>query len=321
MEKKCQKIQKRIPELLADALPAEQAAELHEHIDKCADCRRYLEDLRADDQMLGKFVESMKPAVERIQDEVIKTLSSQTGKSGAPFFRRGPYLLRYKTTKFAVAAAIILVGIFFLFDIPSVNAITLAQISEAIKKVKNICISRISPREEQPWQERWVSQTHGFRLLRNRKDYILWDYTNKVYKLKSSNSETIQEKNLSPDALEEVRKSIEGSFGMVPFRDISAAPKGARWDRVDDEKVTSIVPGTEVYDLTWNITKGTIKIYYKWRAFVDKQTNYPLRAEWYDKDEENQEYQLRTIEVITYPTDDEIKAVLQKVFGQSVDNN
>jgi len=52
------------------------------------------------------------------------------------------------------AAAIILIGILLLFNVPSVKAVDLSQIHEALEKIKNIHISRSLPDEVRPWQRK-----------------------------------------------------------------------------------------------------------------------------------------------------------------------
>ncbi|MHC4364763.1 MAG: anti-sigma factor family protein, partial [Planctomycetota bacterium] len=50
MEKRCQEIQEQILDFVSDALPAEEAACVQEHIAKCPACSDYLRQLQADDK-------------------------------------------------------------------------------------------------------------------------------------------------------------------------------------------------------------------------------------------------------------------------------
>jgi hypothetical protein len=43
-------------------------------------------------------------------------------------------------------------------------------------------------------------------------------------------------------------------------------------------------------------------------------------VEWYQKVRNEKEYTLQTIDIVTFPTDDEIKAVIQEKFGEVESN-
>jgi len=86
---------------------------------------------------------------------------------------------------------------------------------------------------------------------------------------------------------------------------------------VDDPNVTSIFPGTKVYELTWlqKSINSDMVIFRKWRVFVDTPTNLPRRTEWYSKLKPDDEYRFQTCEVVTYPSESEIKVLLSDIFG------
>ena len=54
--------------------------------------------------------------------------------------------------------------------------------------------------------------------------------------------------------------------------------------------------------------------FWKWRVFVDTNTNLPMRTEWYRKTALDEKYTPISIHVISYPTDNEIEVVIQSVF-------
>ncbi len=212
------------------------------------------------------------------------------------------------------AAAIILIGILILFSVPAAKAVDLSQIYEALEKIRNVCISRFVPDKAEPIQERWVSRTFACRLTRNNKRFVLWDFANSVKKIKPLDGSTIQIDSLSGDIVAKGKKSLEGSFGLMPFSDITNIPKDAQWNRVDNKDIETPVPGTEVYDLTWT-KKVPNTEFWKWRVFIDTTTHLPKRTEWYKKTPIENEYTLWSIEVVAYPTtDNEIKAVIQSTF-------
>jgi len=213
------------------------------------------------------------------------------------------------------AAAVILIAFALFFSTPAAKAVDLSQIYEALEKVKNVCISRFLQNETEPIQKLWVSQTLNKRLISTAGQYTLWDFVTGEKKTKFSDTRAIQIDSISPEAVTKGKESVKDSLGLLPFSDISAATKDSQWNRVDDKGVAATVPGTEVYDLTWSKTATpTVIEYYKWRAFIDIQTNLPGRIEWYSKTDADGEYELRSINTVSYPTDDEIKAVIQSTF-------
>jgi hypothetical protein len=212
------------------------------------------------------------------------------------------------------AAAVIMIGFALLFSTPAAKAVDLGQIYEALEKVRNVCISRFVPDKAERIQQRWVSRAFACRLTWNNKRFVLWDFANSVKTIKPLDGSTIQADTLSADVVAKGKKSLEGSFGLLPFPDISAVPKDSQWNRVGNEDMEAPIPHTEVYDLTWKMTKGMVTEYYRWRVFIDAQTNLPKKTKWYYKTAPEEEYTLESIEIITFPTDSEIEAVIQSTF-------
>jgi len=212
------------------------------------------------------------------------------------------------------AAAIILIGILILFSVPAAKAVDLSQIYEALEKVRSVCISRFVPDKAEPIQKDWVSRILNVRVQKTEKQAVLFDLQNRIRKVKNLSTDSIQTSPISGDFLAKVYNYITGSFGLLPFPDISAVPKDTQWNRVNSKGTKATILGTEVYDLTWNMTKGMVIEYYRWRVFIDTQTNLPKRTEWYYKTAPEEEYTLESIEIITFPTDSEIEAVIQSTF-------
>ena len=68
----------------------------------------------------------------------------------------------------------------------------------------------------------------------------------------------------------------------------------------------------EVYDLTWLDKSDKDNIMYRrWRYFIESKTNLPRRIEKYSKADANENYTLEETLVIGYPTDDEIRQVIE----------
>lgn len=212
----------------------------------------------------------------------------------------------------AAAAAAILIAAFILFWGPAAKAISLEQIYEAIGKVKNVHIARFIAGEDQPTQERWASRTYSFRLIRSKNNLVLWDFANLMKKEKSLDNDEVKMTPLvEPETVSKGKSSLEVSLGMLPFSKISKLPEGAKWYKVEDEIVQKVVPDSEVYDLLWPEKTGFQK---KWRAFVDPETKLPKRTEWYEKSPIADEFKLKTIESISYPTDKDIRIIAQDIF-------
>jgi hypothetical protein len=52
-------------------------------------------------------------------------------------------------------------------------------------------------------------------------------------------------------------------------------------------------------------------VYCKWRLFIDKKTHLPVRIEKYIKRAADANYTLLETQVITYPTDEEVKKAIK----------
>lgn len=222
-----------------------------------------------------------------------------------------------KLLKPVAAAAAIFIAAFILFWGSSAMAISLEQIYETIGKVKNVHIARFIPGKDQPVQEKWLSRTYSFRLLRtirtNNSNLVLWDFANQVKKVKSLDNDKVKMAPLKPETVSKGISSLEGSLGMLPFSKISKLPEGAQWNKVKDETVLKVVPGSEVYDLVWTEKSGWQM---KWRVFVDPETKLPKRTEGYEKSLITDEFKLKTIEIISYPTDKDIRMIAQNIFAK-----
>jgi hypothetical protein len=214
------------------------------------------------------------------------------------------------------AAAVILIALAVFFSTPAAKAVDLSQIYQALEKVKNICILSFAPGRKEPIQEQWISRTDGFRLLLDNKRADLWDFENGIKKTKSLDSGATEITSLSADTIANGKKSLEGSFGLLSFSDISAVPKDAQWNRVNDKDIAAVVPDAEVYDLTWvqkSVGSDAVK-YKKCRVFVDTRANLPKRAENYSKLNLEEKYTLENFVTVIYPSDSEIEALIRSIF-------
>ena len=109
MEIVCDGFRQQMPEYIAGLLPVEKVDVLAEHIKTCPACGKYLYQLKSDANLLAEFAQAMNPAINRIKNNVIKSL---TGKRTNKFTKNiSKWRLIMKTTiaKIAVAAVILLV--------------------------------------------------------------------------------------------------------------------------------------------------------------------------------------------------------------------
>jgi outer membrane lipoprotein-sorting protein len=87
----------------------------------------------------------------------------------------------------------------------------------------------------------------------------------------------------------------------------------AKWTRLGNEDGEAVPPGTEVYDLTWTQKSGW---YHRWKYFIDPITKQPRRVEAYSKPSVKSDYELKTVQLVTYATDAEFEAAVQSAFDQ-----
>jgi len=229
--------------------------------------------------------------------------------------------LRIRIAELAAVAAVILVIFALFFSAPAAKGVTLKQVYEALGKVGNICVSRFDADEAEPYQQVWTSQTMNVMLIKGMREgqveYVLWDVPNRLKRSKFVFSDLVSIDGISADMFGKVQKSITGTFGLVPFSDMNDAPEESQWNRVEDPNVSAIVPGTEVYELTWpqKSTAGTRIRFIKWRVFLDTVTNLPKRAEWYSKLKSEDKYKFSTFTVITYTSENQIRILIRDEFG------
>ncbi len=224
--------------------------------------------------------------------------------------------LRIRTAELAAVAAVILVVFALFFGTRGTETVALNEIYEALGKVENVCIARFLPPANEPVQIEWVSQTLNIDMVRFGERFVLWDIPNKVQMIKYLSSDSVKTEMLSEEMLAKVEQAAGRRFGLVPFSDISDV-SGARWSRVEESEIEVTVFGTKVYELTWpqKETNSEAIGLKKWRVLVDTRTNLPTRAEHYFKLRPQEEYKFEMFEVITYPSGEQIQALVRRTFG------
>lgn len=228
-----------------------------------------------------------------------------------PFPQRLSTINMKQFIKLAAVAALILIAVALFFNAPVAKAVYLGQIYEAISEITNVCISSFVPGNTRPIQEMWVSITNGFRLQHDGKTFVLWDFANNTKKVKTLENNTLQVTALSADTVTKGKKTLKSSFGLVPFPDITDVPEGARWEQVADEGLEATIPGAKVYDLSWPEKE---RWFQKWRFFIEPTTNLPKRVECYKKTVIEHEYELKSVHLVEYPSDNAIEAIIRGTF-------
>lgn len=242
-----------------------------------------------------------------------------------------------RITKIAVAAMIPMVfGLFFLFSSSAAKAIDLIEVYEAIAGINNVHIksfvpddaepsvsgsapgnteptqnvylSSFVPGNAEPMRREWVSRNLNIRIQETREQVVLFDLGNRVRRIRDSATNSIQESSIEGVLLNRLEDYMTGSFGLLPFSDISDIPENSQWHRVDDTDIAAIVPGAEIYDLTW------ADECYKWRFFLDRATSRPIRVEAYIRGGADDEYALVSIYLVDYPATSDIEGVIQTFF-------
>ncbi len=219
----------------------------------------------------------------------------------------------------AAAAAMILIASALFLSTLSKDAVTIEELSGTFGKAGNVCVSTFKAGLTIPYQQAWTSQSMKMRLFKtgsgNQAQFALWDMPNKV-KMTMYLS-TVQTQELTEQMLAELEKSVTPLSGISPFSYIRDIPEEAQWKRISGPAVTSVVPGSEVYELLWaqQDTASEAVVYRKWRVFVDAGTSLPKRAELYISSGLEQEYKLESFVVITYPGESEIQDIVRNIFG------
>ena len=220
--------------------------------------------------------------------------------------------------KLGAVAAVVLVAITLFFRGPAAAAVTLAQVYEAVEKVRNVCISSFEAGEQKPIQKQWVSRALNIIMFETKGEFVLHDLGNKVMKIKSLSSHTVETVVPSEEVFARAKRVMDGAFGLVPFSEFKDIPETAQWSRVYDPNVVTVDPGTQVYDLIWTTPERTIPPglrTHRWRYSIDTRTNLPTRVEVYSKGASEAKHTLRKYDVATYVTDTEIRALILKIFG------
>jgi len=257
---------------------------------------------------------------ERILDDAFSALRGavhvQQPSTGSGVWRT---FLKSRIAVPAAVAAMILISFALFFSTLSKDAVSVEELCGTFGNAGNVCVSTFKAGQTTPYQQVWTSQSMKMRLFKagsgNQAQFALWDIPNKV-KMTMYLS-TVQSQELTDQMLAELEKSVTQLSGISPFSYIRDIPEQAQWNRISDPTVSAVIPGSEVYELLWaqQDSASEVVLYRKWRVFVDAGANLPKRAELYVMSGSEQEYNLESFVIITYPGESEIQDIVRNIFG------
>ena len=96
----CEMIREKIDIIINDRIDPKEDNVLAEHLKQCPQCNKYYQELKADDQALSDFADSMQPILARIENNINKELETEKIRTIS--------IWKNKTLRIAVAAAIII---------------------------------------------------------------------------------------------------------------------------------------------------------------------------------------------------------------------
>jgi hypothetical protein len=217
-----------------------------------------------------------------------------------------------RTLVSGVAAAIVSIVIgLMLLPLTADGRIALGEVYQAIADIQNVFMSRFVPGKEEPTRIEYVSKSLGIKLFDLEDRIVLRDLENGIMKIKDRVTAEITTTPISLDKLIEFRENLEGTLGLVPFPDTTRFPEDAEWTHVADDQIKDIIPGTEIYDLTWAEDAEWL---HKWRLFVERSTHLPHKVERYPKLAGEAEYTFYLSNVVRYISESEIEDVIREAF-------
>jgi hypothetical protein len=129
----CEIIRKKIDVFINDRVDPMQDNTLAEHLKQCPECDKYYQQLKADDQALADFADSMQPILARIEKNINEQLETENIRTVS--------IWKNKTLRIAVAA-VILIGIFIILNqfgiILDGTSAAWAKVSQVILETKAI---------------------------------------------------------------------------------------------------------------------------------------------------------------------------------------
>lgn len=208
------------------------------------------------------------------------------------------------------AAAAITIAIWFFVG-TFANAVEYDDIYAAVNRIQNICLVTGESGINEPTQKIWVSNALNVKLFRSGNHWIFWDIENKIRKTQITGLDSFEVGNLNDAEIASIKQTMNIASGVLPFQSLSSLPDKYKWKSLSDNKTALQIRNAHIYDLLWtNKTTNNRVIYYKWRAYIDKDTMLPKRVENWRKQSPAEQYELTGWTNITYPTTQEVKDMI-----------
>jgi hypothetical protein len=212
------------------------------------------------------------------------------------------------------AAAVIVVAVGLLLNVPSAKALTINEIYTAIDKVKNIYIATFTPDKQEPVQQIWILRSSEIYATKTENELALWNISDGLKKTKHLDTDTMEQTSPSRDTLANVRNKLYGSLGIMPFSSSYDVPADAKWSEITDTDSRTIVDNTKVYELKWiEKTFRGLTSQRTWRVFADESTKLPRKIQWFTQSASDAQPVLELTMVIEYPNDQEIQGIMNDV--------
>jgi len=213
--------------------------------------------------------------------------------------------------KYASAAAAVIVLALIFINAPAARAVNLGQIYNALDNVTNMYSIVFDKRASETVQEMWISRDLNVKIYKSRSQMILWDLDNRIQRKADLDLGLVETIPIESGVISRVEATMTAPLGLLPFEDTTSLPKGAEWQHVSGEEAGVLVSDTEVYDLMWSDESlAGPDIFRKYRVYLDPATKLPSKTEFFEKREQEDEFELLTTTTVSYPSTDEIQAAI-----------
>jgi hypothetical protein len=215
------------------------------------------------------------------------------------------------------AAAVVIIGLALMLNEPTVEAVSLNEMSRAIEKAGNLhaLTYSYSGNEAKVILEQWLSRSLGFYMRRDMNKYNLSDFTSKLRKVRALGSDLVEQSKLADNTQVKIEGNTAVFLNLLPFARLSEAPQGTTWDTATDVDMTTANESCEVFDLVWTETSASgSQITFKKRFYVDPETNLPIKTEFYRKSSKSDEYILLSKIIVEQISDSQMQAAIDNAF-------
>jgi predicted anti-sigma-YlaC factor YlaD len=186
-------------------------------------------------------------------------------------------------TRYAAAAAILLIASLVLFRTTTAGGISLQDVYQAVNLIANCRIQIDVPEQDEPLQTILISKEMGLVVCQQNDSAVLLDIQHhKAFYPKQKNS--MVSKQFEQDIWSKINCV---GFGLLPFETIRQLPAGYIWKRRPD---LSQETACKIYDLTWKEFSGAGTVVEKtWRGYLLNGSYLPVRIQWIEKRPEQAE--------------------------------